>query len=65
MWPTQTTPSQGENLCIYRKKTPAVWGRKNPISYLSQMKNLDLLCLHVAAALQAYDYVLYRPPWII
>ena len=23
-WPTQTTPSQGENLCIYRKKTPAV-----------------------------------------
>ena len=56
---------RGENLCIYRKKTPAVWGRKNPMSYLSRMKNPDLPCPHVAAALRAYGYVLYRPPWIV
>jgi hypothetical protein len=29
------------------------------------MKNPDLPCPHVAAALRAYGYVLYRPPWIV
>ncbi len=36
------------------------WGRKNPISYLSRIKNPELLYLSVAAALQAYSYIL--PP---
>ena len=49
----------GENLCIYRKKTLQLgWGRKNPISHLSRMKNPDLLCSSIAAALRAYSYVL-------
>src|SRR6266576_4205285 len=61
---TETTPSQGEN----RKKTLQLfWGRKNPISYPSRMKNPDLPCPSVAAALRAY--VLHpasldvQPPW--
>ena len=55
----QTTPLQGENLLIYRKKTLQLGqGRKTPISYLSRIKNPKLLCLYVAAALQAYSYVL-------
>jgi hypothetical protein len=40
------------------KKNPAVRGRKNPISHLSRIKNPKLLCLYIAAALQAYSYVL-------
>ena len=28
MRPIQTTPLQGENLCIYKKKTPVVKGGK-------------------------------------
>jgi hypothetical protein len=54
----QTTPSQGEKLVIYMKKNPTVRGRKNPISHLSRIKNLKLLYLYIAAALQAYSYVL-------
>ena len=33
-------------------------GRKNPISHLSRIKNPELPCLHIAAALRAYSYVL-------
>ena len=33
-------------------------GRKNPINHLSRIKNPELPCLHVAAALRAYSYVL-------
>jgi hypothetical protein len=40
------------------KKNPAVRGRKNPISHLSKMKNPKLPYLYIAAALQAYSYVL-------
>jgi hypothetical protein len=28
IWPTQTTPSQGEKLVIYRKKNPIIRGGK-------------------------------------
>jgi hypothetical protein len=41
-----------------RKPLHLGWGRKNPISHFSRMKNPDLLYLSVAAALQAYGYVL-------
>jgi hypothetical protein len=59
----QTTSSQGENLCIYRKKTLQLgWGRKNPMSHLSRIKNPNLLYPSVTAALQAYSYIL--PPWM-
>jgi hypothetical protein len=34
------------------------------MSHLSRMKNPDLPCPHIAAALRAYGYVLYRPPWM-
>src|SRR6266700_7859787 len=40
------------------KKTCS-WGRKNPISHLSRIKNPNLPYSSVAAALQAYSYVLY------
>jgi hypothetical protein len=40
------------------KKNPAVGGRKNPMSHLSRIKNPELPCLYVVAALQAYSYVL-------
>ena len=48
----------GGKLVIYMKKNPAVRGRKNPISYLSRIKNPKLPYLYIAAALQAYSYVL-------
>src|SRR6266576_1340969 len=62
--PTQTTPSQGEN----RKKTLQLfWGRKNPMSYPSRMKNPDLPYPSVAAALRAYvlcpAFLDVQPPW--
>ena len=41
--PTQTTPSQGGKLVIYRKK--------NPISHFSRIKNSSLLYLFIVAAL--------------
>ena len=61
LWPTQTTPSQGKT-CNLQEEKPCSWGRKNPMSHLSRMKNTNLPCPSVAAALQAYGYVL--PPWV-
>ena len=58
MWPTQTTPSQGGKLVYLQEENPCSWGKKNPMSHLSRMKNPDLPCPHVAAALRAYSYVL-------
>src|SRR6266436_5051492 len=55
MWPTQTTLSQGGKLVYLQEENPCSWGRKNPISNLSRIKNPDLPCLHVAAALRAYS----------
>ncbi len=55
MWPTQTTPSQGGKLVYLQEENPCSWGRKNPMSSLSRMKNPELPCLHVAAALRAYS----------
>ena len=49
----------GGKLIIYRKKTLQLnQGRKNPISHLSRIKNPDLPYPSIAAALQAYGYVL-------
>ena len=58
MRPTQTTPYTGETYKFTGRKPLICWGRKNPISHLSRMKNPELPCLHVAAALRAYSYVL-------
>src|SRR6266576_29257 len=58
-WPTQTTLSQGGKTCNLQEEKPCSWGRKNPMSHLSRMKNPDLPCSSVAAALRAYSYVLY------
>src|SRR6266702_6815523 len=55
MWPTQTTPSQGGKLVYLQEENPCSWGRKTPMSSLSRMKNPELPCLHVAAALWAYS----------
>ena len=67
MWPTQTTPYTGETCKFTGRKPLICWGRKNPMSYLSRMKNPDLPCPSVAAALRAYPYVLssldVRSPW--
>jgi hypothetical protein len=43
---------------IGRKPLHLGWGRKNPISHLSRIKNPDLPYLSIAAALWAYDYIL-------
>src|SRR6266567_9401901 len=63
MWilsrPTQTTLYIGETCEFTRRKPLICWGRKNPISHLSRIKNPDLPCLSIAAALRAYSYVLY------
>jgi hypothetical protein len=56
--PTQTTLYTGETYKFTGRKPLICWGRKNPISHLSRMKNPELPCLHVAAALRAYSYVL-------
>jgi hypothetical protein len=58
MRPTQTTPYIGETYKFIERKPLIYWGGKNPISYLSRIKNPELPCLHVAAALWAYSYVL-------
>ena len=58
MRPMQTTPYTGETYKFIGRKPLICWGRKNPISHLSRMKNPELPCLHVAAALRAYSYVL-------
>jgi len=50
----------GGKLVYLQEENPSSWGRKNPMSNLSRMKNPDLPCPHVAAALRAYSYVL--PP---
>jgi hypothetical protein len=60
--PTQTTPSQGGKLVYLQEENPCSWGRKNPMSHLSRIKNPDLPCPSVAAALRAYGYVL--SPWM-
>src|SRR6266576_6594605 len=40
--------------CNLQEEKPYSWGRKNPISHLSRMKNPDLPYPSVAAALRAY-----------
>src|SRR6266702_2308370 len=55
MWPTQTTLSQGGKLMYLQEENPCSWGRKNPMSNLSRIKNPDLPCLYVVAALWAYS----------
>src|SRR6266550_4326371 len=54
-------------LVYLQKEKPCSWGRKNPMSHLSRMKNPGLPCPSVAAALRAYSYVLssldVRTPW--
>ena len=57
IWSIQTTPLQRGKLVYLQEE--------NPINYLSRIKNPNLLYPHIVAALRAYDYVLYRPPWII
>jgi len=54
MWPTQTTPCTGETCKFTGRKPLICWGRKNPMSHLSRMKNPDLPYPSVAAALRAY-----------
>jgi hypothetical protein len=56
--PTQTTLYIGETYKFIERKPLIYWGRKNPISHLSRIKNPKLLYLYVAAALRAYNYVL-------
>src|SRR6266576_6046112 len=68
LWPTQTTLLQGGKLVNLQEENPcSCWGRKNPMSHLSRMKNPDLPCPSIAVALRAYDYVLssidVRTPW--
>src|SRR6266576_4821057 len=40
--PTQTTPYTGETCKFTGRKPLICWGRKNPMSYLSRMKNPGL-----------------------
>src|SRR5436853_1345775 len=54
MRPTRTTPYTGETYKFTGRKPLICLGRKNPISHLSRIKNLDLPYLSVAAALRAY-----------
>ena len=58
---SDTDPTGPRRLLCYRGKTcslheekPYSWGRKNPMSHLSRMKNPDLPYLSIAAALWAY-----------
>src|SRR6266705_5198129 len=44
----------GGKTCRLQEEKPYSWGRKNPMSHLSRMKNPDLPYPSVAAALQAY-----------
>src|SRR6266702_5419669 len=52
--PTQTTPYTGETCKFTGRKPLICWGRKNPISHLSRMKNPNLPYPSVAVALRAY-----------
>ena len=45
----------GGKLIYLQEENPCSWGRKNPISSLSRIKNPDLLYLYIAAALRAYS----------
>src|SRR6266576_3706747 len=54
MRPTQTTPYTGETCKFTGRKPLIYWGRKNPMSHLSRMKNPNLPYPSVAAALRAY-----------
>ena len=54
MRPTQTTPYIGETCKFIGRKPLIFWGRKNPMSHLSRIKNPDLPYLSIAAALRAY-----------
>src|SRR6266699_1950812 len=54
MRPTQTTLYTGETCKFTGRKPLIYWGRKNPISHLSRIKNPDLPYPSVAAALRAY-----------
>jgi hypothetical protein len=67
MRPTQTTLYIGETYKFTGRKPLIYWGRKNPISHLSRIKNPSLPCPSIAAALRAYGYVLssldVRTPW--
>ena len=54
MRPTQTTPYTGETYKFTGRKPLICWGRKNPISHLSRIKNPDLPYPSVVAALRAY-----------
>ena len=51
---TQTTLYIGETYKFTGRKPLICWGRKNPISHLSRIKNPDLLYPSVVAALRAY-----------
>src|SRR6266702_2304018 len=58
---SDTDPTGPRRLLRYRGKTcnlqeekPYSWGRKNPISYLSRIKNPDLLYPSIVVALWAY-----------
>ena len=51
---------RGKTCNLQEEKPCSCWGRKNPMSYLSRMKNPNLPCPSVAAALRAYSYIL--PP---
>src|SRR6266576_1511493 len=54
MRPTQTTPYIGETCKFTGRKPLICWGRKNPMSHLSRIKNPNLPYPSVAAALRAY-----------
>jgi hypothetical protein len=49
-----------------QEENPYSLGEEKPYK-LPQLdkKNPNLPYLYVAAALQAYSYILYRPPWIV
>src|SRR6266576_3717779 len=49
---------RGKTCNLQEEKPCSCWGRKNPMSHLSRMKNPDLPCPSVAAALRAYSYIL-------
>src|SRR6266699_2899292 len=67
MRPTQTTLYTGETCKFTGRKPLICWGRKNPISHLSRMKNPGLpLFVHSSspAGLRLYTASLdIRTPW--
>src|SRR6266705_6717291 len=44
----------GGKTCSLQEEKPYSWGRKNPMSHLSRIKNPDLPYPSIAAALRAY-----------